>query len=343
MLKADKKPDFENFLKVIRRDPTAKPVLFELFMCNTVYEAFSGKQMPQEDDLARQRILVEAFANAGYDYACVHACHLHFPTAQRPSQKTLSLNSGTMITDRASFESYAWPDPDAYDYSLLERIRPYLPENMKLMVMGPGGVLENVIAIMGYDNLCYQLYEDPALVQDVFDAVGSRLVRYYRKAAAYDSAGVIMSNDDWGFNTQTFLSVADMRRYVFPWHKKIVEVAHQAGLPALLHSCGYMVDIMDDVIDDMGFDARHSYEDNIVPVEESYRRWGDRIAILGGIDVDFLTRAPVDRLQERCRAMLELTRAKGGYALGSGNSIPESVPLNQYVSMLRTLVNIREV
>ena len=51
-----------------------------------------------------------------------------------------------------------------------------------------------------------------------------------------------------------------MRRLVFPWHKKIVEAAHSHGKPAVLHSCGYFQDIIEDVIEDMGYDGRHSYE-----------------------------------------------------------------------------------
>ncbi len=60
---------------------------------------------------------------------------------------------------------------------------------------------------------------------------------------------------------------------------------------------------MEDIICDMKFDGKHSYEDNIIPVEEAYRRWGGRIAILGGIDVDFLIRSEcgvVRNAAERC-------------------------------------------
>ncbi len=32
------------------------------------------------------------------------------------------------------------------------------------MVMGPGGILEILIALTGYDNLCLMLYDEPELV-----------------------------------------------------------------------------------------------------------------------------------------------------------------------------------
>lgn len=108
-----------------------------------------------------------------------------------------------------------WPRScggSAQDYSRLEKIRPYLPEGMKLMVMGPGGVPENVIKLVGYDNICIMVYEEPELARAVFDNVGSRLVEYYDSSVGYDTVGMVCSNDDWGFNTQTFLSPAMLER-----------------------------------------------------------------------------------------------------------------------------------
>jgi uroporphyrinogen decarboxylase len=124
-----------------------------------------------------------------------------------------------------------------------------------------------------------------------------------------------------------------MRKYVFPWHEKIVKTIHAAGKPAILHSCGEAREIMEDIIARMRYDGKHSYEDVIMPVEEAYRRWGGRIAILGGIDVDFIVRSSVEAIRKRSRAMLELTARKGGFALGTGNSVPEYIDDDKYFAM----------
>ena len=52
--------------------------------------------------------------------------------------------------------------------------------------------------------------------------------------------GFLTSNDDWGFNTQNFLKHDDMRKYMFPWYKKIVEAAHRNGKPVDGHAPGLM-------------------------------------------------------------------------------------------------------
>ena len=137
------------------------------------------------------------------------------------------------------------------------------------------------------------------------------------------------------------LSPEDLRRYVFPWHTRIVSAIHDAGRPAILHSCGNPVEIMDDVIDVMKFDGRHSYEDTIQPVEEAYEQYGHRIATLGGIDVDFVIRSDPDDVYRRSREMLERAADRGGYALGTGNSVPEYVPPEHYAAMVWAAVETR--
>jgi len=331
-----RKPDFErNFLKVMRKEKPDRPTLFELFLNGDLYTHLAGHGQEEEGDTGYLRLVADGMAAGGYDYASTHASEFHFPKQSRIRAKTISLNGQAVITDWESFEKYEWMDPKACDYSRLEKIRPWLPEGMKLMAFGPGGVLENVIDLVGYDNLCIMLYEEPELVKAIFDRVGESLVQYYEIAVQPDTVGFLCSNDDWGFNTQTFLSPADMRKYVFPWHKKIVEVAHRHNKPCILHSCGYFGEIIEDVIEDMGFDGRHSYEGNIMPVEEAYEKYHDRIAVMGGIDVDFLTTRTPEEVYARAKAMVERSADRGGYVLGSGNSIPDYIPLKNYLAMTR--------
>lgn len=334
MNQVHREPDFNNILKVLRREVPDRPTLFEFFMNGNVYQEAAGDPPPPEAP-AEEHLgyMARAYAACGYDYVNSYGCALDFHAGAKTSKDTISLNDSPVIQSWEDFQNHPWPDARNADYSMLEKAAPYLPGNMKIMMSGPGGVLENVISLMGYENLCVMLYDDPELVEAVFEKVGSTLVDYYTIGAQYDTVGIIMSNDDWGFNTQTMLSPEMMRKYVFPWHKKIVEVAHANGKPAVLHSCGFMSEVMEDIIEDMKYDGKHSYEDNIVPVEEAYRRWGGRIAILGGLDVDFLVRSDEETIRRRALGMLELSQEKGGYALGSGNSIPEYIPNEKYFAM----------
>ncbi|HEY3378685.1 MAG TPA: uroporphyrinogen decarboxylase family protein [Armatimonadota bacterium] len=327
-------PNFENLLRVLRREAPSRPTLFEFFLNDPLYLQLSGMQEKPTDKLEAGRMYIQAYANAGYDYTTTHGANFGFPSKAVAHQASRSMNDTAVIADRADFDAYPWPDPNESDYSPLEILAPDLPAGMKFVAYGPGGVLENVMQLVGYETLCLLTMDDPQLVEDIFTAVGSRFVRYYEICAQFDSVGALISNDDWGFNTQTMLAPDDMRRYVFPWHRRIVETIHAAGKPAILHSCGNLASVMDDIIDDMRYDGKHSYEDKICPVEEAYERWGSRIAILGGLDLDFVCRATPEAIRARAAAMLERSATRGGYALGTGNSVPEYVPTENYFAMI---------
>ena len=325
-------PDFGQMLKVLRREPPDRPVLCEFAINWKLIDAFAdpGLQPDRREDPANP-YLATAWRNLGFDYMMAGGTW-HFPRGERAKERTVSLNEGAVITDRASFESCGWTEPDESHFTFIREAR--LPAGMKIITSIPGGVLENVVNLVGYERLCYWSVDEPELLGQVFDAVGSRLVRFYEICAGYENVGACFVNDDWGFKTQTMLPPSGMRRYVIPWHKRIVEVIHAAGRPALLHSCGNLGEVMEDVIEEIGFDAKHSFEDSILPVEQAYERWGDRIALLGGIDVDFLCRNEPDAIRARSRAMLERTADRGGYALGSGNSVPEYVPEESFLAMI---------
>lgn len=332
-----RKPDFENLLKVLQKKTPSRPTLFEFFLNNTLHNVLSAETGADPTDKFRlYKIQISAFLNAGYDYLTIPIPGFNFPKNRVKPQgiKSISLNDGGVISDWESFEKYPWMDPNNADYDFVDALSVYLPEGMKFIAHGPGGVLENVIAIVGFDNLCYMIIDEPELAQSIFDAVGSRFVKYYEYCSALGSVGAVISNDDWGFSTQTMLSVTDMRKYVIPWHKRIVAAIHNAGKPAILHSCGRLDEVMDDIIDEIGYDAKHSYEDKICPVEDAYENLKGRIAVLGGIDVDFLCRSAPNEIYNRSVAMLERSCETGGFALGSGNSIPEYVPVANYLAMI---------
>lgn len=326
------KPDFTVFLKALKGGKTPRPVLFDFLMSEHIAEPIAGK--PDDDTpLAYYRRNFKVFAALGYDWAPVCPPSFGFATGQASSKESMTLDETQVIKDRADFERYGWIEPDERIAEFLRSLAREVPEGMKLFVWGPGGVQENAINILGFNNMMVKLYEDPALVRDVVDGVGSRLLRYYEYALQVPEVGVIMCNDDWGFKTQTMMSPRHMREYIFPWHKKAVETAHRAGRPAVLHSCGEHRVIMEDIISDMEYDGKHSYEDTIQPMEEAWDAYGSRVTVMGGMDMDFMCRATPEDVYARARAMLLKTREKGRYMLGTGNSLARYLPLEQYAAM----------
>jgi uroporphyrinogen decarboxylase len=133
-----------------------------------------------------------------------------------------------------------------------------------------------------------------------------------------------------------------IRNLILPQYKRVIDLIKQAGKPFLWHSCGNVLSIMDDVIT-LGIDAKHSNEDAIAPFDKWISLYGDRIGLLGGIDVDFLCTQDAGEITKTVFEKGKRFRMTAqGYALGSGNSIPDYVPVDGYLALVEAANQIRE-
>jgi len=239
-----------------------------------------------------------------------------------------------MISSWEDFEKYPWPSLDQMDFFPLEYVNAHLPEGMGLISCHAGGIYEHLSAIFSYEGLCFALMDQPDLVRAVCDRIGGIMEGYYRHILELDRLIVVFPGDDMGFRTATLISPSDLKQYTLPWHTRFCAMAHDKGLPYFLHSCGNLEAIMEHLIGEVGIDGKHSYEDAIVPVAQMQRRYGDRIAILGGVDVNMLTRATPADLRRYVRGIIDECGPRGRYAVGSGNSIPSYIPVENYLTMV---------
>ena len=342
-LALEQKPDINNLLTVLRNKKPPRYTLFEFFMNNSLYETVTAGIAYRDDQYKNYRKTADTFLRLGYDYVTVHGNNMTFPfendaNSSRAHAKTISQNREAVFSNRGDVRNYPWPDPYSFPSDRVDVVREYLPPGMGLIVPGSTSVQGALIRLIGYENLCYMLADDPDLVQEIADNIGSRVLAYFEIFAKHPAVDALIVNDDWGFAGQTLLSPASLRRYVIPWHKKIVKAIHDNNKPVVLHSCGNLENVMDDIIDDIGYDGKHSYEDKILPVEEAYDRFGSRIAVMGGLDIDFMSRSTPEQVYNRACAMLKHSESRGGYALGTGNSIPDFIPLENCLAMMAAVV-----
>ncbi len=237
------------------------------------------------------------------------------------------------------FERYPWPAVEQMDFFPFEYISQHLPERMGLFLSHSGGPYEVLSRLMSYEGLALALHDDPALVKAVAERVGSLMEQMYIHLLQLPNVLGLFPGDDMGFRTATLVSPKALRTHTLPWHKRFAEMAHDRGLVYCLHSCGNLATIMEDLIEDVKIDAKHSYEDVIIPVEEFQARYGSRIGVIGGLDVDRLAAGTPEQVRERARQLKAICGGRGRYVLGSGNSIPNYIPVENYLAMVDEALN----
>ena len=344
-------PDWQALVDCIRRVGTPKRVHhIELFLDREVqdevarlFHLLDGLDPDSPSFEFDKQIRIQRFL--GYDYVRCGLDGLEMPLNRAEVEDTAGLqreggrrfmeeHKGP-ITNWEEFEAYPWPDPAKASTRSLEWYSEHLPEDMCLVASGGfAHFAEYLTWLMGYESLCYALYDQ----RDLLTAISERLIEMFRVALqrmlAVDRIKIVWGSDDMGFKSSTLISPDDLREYVLPGHMLMAQMSHEKDRPYLLHACGNLREIMPDLIDDVRIDALHSFEDTIVSVIDMKREYGDRIALLGGIDVDFLCRATEDQVRARVRDTLEACLSGGGYCLGSGNSVANYIPVRNYLAMV---------
>jgi uroporphyrinogen decarboxylase len=237
------------------------------------------------------------------------------------------------IQNWQDYDDYPWPEVKNIDFSQFEWHEKNMPDNMGCYDL-TASILERLTWLVGYESLCYMIYDDPDLVDAICEKVGTFYVQYTDALCSFRCCAIVWGSDDMGFRTSTLLSADFLKEKILPWHKRCAKIAHDAKKPYLLHSCGRLDEIMPDLIDDVKIDAKHSFEDTIEDVIEVFNKYHNKISILGGIDVDFLCRAGEAAIRKRVRDTLAACMDKPGYCLGTGNSVANYIPLDNYLAMI---------
>ncbi|HOH30094.1 MAG TPA: uroporphyrinogen decarboxylase family protein, partial [Candidatus Hydrogenedentes bacterium] len=126
------------------------------------------------------------------------------------------------------------------------------------------------------------------------------------------------------------ISPSMYREIIQPGHKRTVGWAKDHGLPVIMHSCGYVEPLLPGMIAS-GIDCLQVIEVKAgMDLLKIYRKYGDHITLMGGMDVRVLYTNDLDAVERELSAKIPVVKARNGYILHSDHSIPNTVEYNTY-------------
>ncbi|MCM8804432.1 MAG: hypothetical protein NC833_04170 [Candidatus Omnitrophica bacterium] len=350
-------PNVKEFISVLlRKDKGERIHSAELHIDKEIlrflWEDYFGEKWIEPNDYETQKKTIEnivkIYYKLGFDTIRLSSdfrfsSNLKFDLVKKETSDTAFLSRGKriwadehegLIKNLNDFENYIWPDPDKVDRWVFEYLNEILPENMGIFLSISQGIFETVMFLFGFENLCYFIYDNEELVRKTTEKVGEIIYNTTKKFIKIEKIIGIFQGDDMGFKTQTLLPPEFLKNYILSWHKKLAELAHKNGKVYILHSCGNIESLMDFLIEEVKIDAKHSFEDEILPVWKFKEKYGNKIGIIGGVDVGKLSTLKENELRKYIREILEKCSGSG-YILGSGNSIANYVPPKNFLIMLQ--------
>lgn len=344
----DFRPDWRNMLAAVKNERPKRLPIYEHLIDPPIMEKILGVTFAGSLDTDTHHFFdnyCRFWKEMTYDTVSYEVCI----TEILPDGGAIRGGKKGPIQSRSDFESYPWDELPGRFWAIaeprFEALQRCMPEGMKAVGGIGNGPFEISEDLVGYEYLCYMQLDDPQLFDDLYKKIGDLLADIWTKFLhKYDNLyAVCRFGDDLGFKGGTLLNPAAVKAQVIPQYRRIIDLVHKAGKPFLLHSCGCIFEVMDEIIA-AGIDAKHSNEDVIAPFDEWLKRYNNKIGLLGGIDLDLLCQAKPDAVYG---CVLESgTRYRqnsNGFALGSGNSIPDYVPVDGYLAMIRAAQEIRRL
>ena len=341
-------PDYNNILKVLyNQRPDYLPVyehnIDAPFISKVLQKEVSSIGKSEKELEEHYDVVANFWKSMTYDAMSYAACICPI----LPDHGAILGGKLGPIQTRDDFEKYPWNEilnifKKEY-IPHLNALRKVMPKGMKAYGGCGYGIFETSQDLVGYESLCMMQFIDPDLFRDLFVRIGDLFIELWTWILDnyLDLFVFCLMGDDLGYRTSTMLDPDTIREHILPQHKRVIDLVHSYGKKFLLHSCGNIFSVMDDILLN-GIDAKHSNEDQIAPYKVWIEKYSDKIGLMGGFDMNELILNPYEVVYNKVlEEGTEFRKLASGYALGSGNSIPDYMSVDGFMAMIDAVNEIR--
>lgn len=180
---------------------------------------------------------------------------------------------------------------------------------------------------MGIEAFSYAMADDPQLIVDVHDAYADWTAQVVplMEDVGFD---VIWAFDDVAFNSGPVFSPAFYTEHILPKEK---QVAATFSKPFISHSDGDMTPLLEAWLE-LGQDAIHPVQPDVMDIARVKRTYGDRVAIVGNIFMNDLVHRTPEEIDAQVRDRIAQV-GRSGYILSSSNSLTDDMKPENVLAM----------
>jgi hypothetical protein len=170
---------------------------------------------------------------------------------------------------------------------------------------------ERIHFLRGLDATWIDIHESPGELKRLITLLLEMNLYAVERFAGEGADGYLIP-DDWGLQDTLMISPRAWRELWKPFYARLFGAVHDAGMFMFLHSCGYIVDILDDLIA-IGLDAIHMDQQENMTLELLGTRFGGRLTFFSPVDIQkTMVRGSTDEIRAYCRSMARLLGRPGG-------------------------------
>jgi hypothetical protein len=218
------------------------------------------------------------------------------------------------VTDRASWERFRdrylqMDDPDRFPSDWSTLVEEYRTRTYPLQLTH-GGVYGFARTIMGDEQLCYAMIDDPELVHDIMDTYTDKMLELWAKMTPDVEFDLVEFWEDMASKNGSLISPNMFRTFMTPNYQRVAGFANEHGIEILLTDSDGYTDDLAEVMIESGVTAMYPFEVGAGCDPVACRERYPELGIIGALAKECMIEGPVtiDPEIEKVQELIKLGR-----------------------------------
>jgi uroporphyrinogen decarboxylase len=243
------------------------------------------------------------------------------------------------VLPEPTLDGFTFPDPlDARFFRDIPAKIARQPDRFRVFYLG-FSLFERAWTMRGMENLLLDFVDNPDFVHALFTAIADFNIAQVREALAYDIDAVYYG-DDWGQQRGLIMGKPFWDQYIKPQLRRMYGVVRQAGKFQMIHSCGDVDELFNDLID-LGLNGFNPFQPEVMDTSALLRTYRGRLVFHGGLSTQkTLPYGTEGEVREACQRLLAEGR-EGSYMFAPAHAVEGDVPLANILACLDEIKRAR--
>jgi len=273
---------------------------------------------------------VDCFTEIGND--CVR--DVFGVTWDRSVDKDIGTVIGCVLPE-PTLAGYEFPDPvdSRYFDPIPERIERY--GDLFRVFRVDFSLFERAWTLRGMESLMMDFIEHPDFAHKLLNTIADFNIAQIREALKYEIDAVYFG-DDWGQQRGLLMGPVFWRKFILPVLKRMYSVVREADRIVMIHSCGDVDELFDDLID-IGLGCFNPFQPEVMDVAALVKQYRGRLAFHGGLSIQrVLPYGSPSDVAAATRRLMDIGR-EGSYIFSPAHAVPSDVPLENMLAFINEI------